>query len=117
MQLVKLIDNSYEPFLLIAPISLYQNLTFLKHLKVNCLSQNTVRPQDTMSINLSFWHHSYSPLQLLLHYVFVFFFSFFTDKDGTTITVRGCALDSGTLTTDTEIVRMSHCGEFYYDDK
>jgi len=34
-----------------------------------------------------------------------------------TIMVRGCALDSGTLTTDTEIIRMSHCGSFYYDDK
>ncbi|XP_044736439.1 uncharacterized protein LOC123298489 [Chrysoperla carnea] len=33
------------------------------------------------------------------------------------ITVRGCALDSGTLTTDTEIVRMSHCGGLYYDDR
>ncbi|VEN43421.1 unnamed protein product [Callosobruchus maculatus] len=31
--------------------------------------------------------------------------------------LRGCALDSGTLTTDTEIVRMSHCGGFYYDGK
>ena len=28
-----------------------------------------------------------------------------------------CALDSGTLTTDTEIIRMSHCGSFYFDDK
>jgi len=33
------------------------------------------------------------------------------------LTVRGCALDSGTLTTDTEIIRMSHCGGFYLDDK
>ncbi|KAH8247468.1 hypothetical protein KR038_004627 [Drosophila bunnanda] len=39
------------------------------------------------------------------------------DETGETITVRGCALDSGTLTTDTEIIRMSHCGKFYYDDK
>lgn len=31
--------------------------------------------------------------------------------------VRGCALDSGTLTTDTEIVRMSHCGGFVYGDR
>lgn len=42
---------------------------------------------------------------------------FFADETGITITVRGCALDSGTLTTDTEIIRMSHCGRFYYDDK
>ncbi|XP_022904434.2 uncharacterized protein [Onthophagus taurus] len=34
----------------------------------------------------------------------------------TTLTLRGCALDSGTLTTDTEIVRMSHCGGFYYGE-
>jgi len=40
-----------------------------------------------------------------------------SDGTGETITVRGCALDSGTLTTDTEIIRMSHCGKFYYDDK
>ncbi|XP_050543327.1 uncharacterized protein LOC126906664 [Daktulosphaira vitifoliae] len=36
---------------------------------------------------------------------------------GQHVTVRGCALDSGTLTTDTEIIRMSHCGGFYFDDK
>lgn len=36
---------------------------------------------------------------------------------GERITIRGCALDSGTLTTDTEIIRMSHCGKFYYDDR
>ncbi|GLV43649.1 uncharacterized protein CBL_07024 [Carabus blaptoides fortunei] len=39
------------------------------------------------------------------------------DDNGDSITVRGCALDSGTLTTDTEIVRMSHCGGFYYEDR
>jgi hypothetical protein len=44
------------------------------------------------------------------------FFFFSADGSGT-IMVRGCALDSGTLTTDTEIIRMSHCGSFYYDDK
>src|SRR5438128_1284065 len=31
--------------------------------------------------------------------------------------VRDCALDSGTLTTDTELVRMSHCGGFYFDEE
>lgn len=31
--------------------------------------------------------------------------------------MRGCALDSGTLTIDTELVRMSHCGGFYYEDR
>lgn len=40
-----------------------------------------------------------------------------TDDNGETITVRGCALDSGTLTTDTELIRTSHCGRFYYDDR
>lgn len=44
-------------------------------------------------------------------------FLFLADDDKTRITVRGCALDSGTLTTDTEIIRMSHCGKFYYDDR
>nr|CAI5844495.1 unnamed protein product [Callosobruchus analis] len=37
------------------------------------------------------------------------------DETGEKMILRGCALDSGTLTTDTEIVRMSHCGGFYYD--
>ncbi|XP_022249402.1 uncharacterized protein LOC106465764 [Limulus polyphemus] len=36
---------------------------------------------------------------------------------GETMIVRGCALDSGSLTIDTEIVRMSHCGGFYFDDR
>ncbi|XP_034948207.1 uncharacterized protein [Chelonus insularis] len=36
---------------------------------------------------------------------------------GVTITVRSCALDSGTLTTDSELIRMSHCGGFYFGDK
>lgn len=39
------------------------------------------------------------------------------ESTGQHVTVRGCALDSGTLTTDTEIIRMSHCGGFYFDDK
>jgi len=39
-------------------------------------------------------------------------------RDGSgRMTIRGCALDSGTLTTDTEITRMSHCGSFYYNEK
>lgn len=41
----------------------------------------------------------------------------FSDDNGDTIMVRSCALDSGTLTTDTELVRMSHCGGFYYNDR
>ncbi|XP_071448171.1 uncharacterized protein [Hetaerina americana] len=39
------------------------------------------------------------------------------DDTGQRLTVRGCALDSGTLTTDTEIIRMSHCGGFYFDNR
>ncbi|XP_050421522.1 uncharacterized protein LOC126833956 [Adelges cooleyi] len=38
-------------------------------------------------------------------------------KTGQHVTVRGCALDSGTLTTDTEIIRMSHCGGFFFEDQ
>jgi len=41
---------------------------------------------------------------------------FYRDGSGK-MTVRGCALDSGTLTTDTEIIRMSHCGSFYFNEK
>ena len=43
-------------------------------------------------------------------------FPFSGDGSGK-MTVRGCALDSGTLTTDTEIIRMSHCGSFYFNEK
>ncbi|KAI6189831.1 hypothetical protein M3Y97_00051200 [Aphelenchoides bicaudatus] len=32
-----------------------------------------------------------------------------------TIVIRTCALDSGSLTADTEIVRISHCGHFKYE--
>jgi hypothetical protein len=39
------------------------------------------------------------------------------DDTGETMMVRGCALDSGTLTTDTEIIRMSHCGFFYFNER
>ncbi|XP_068247438.1 uncharacterized protein [Palaemon carinicauda] len=34
-----------------------------------------------------------------------------------TITVRGCTIDSGTVTLDTELGRQSHCGVMEYDDK
>ena len=44
-------------------------------------------------------------------------FCFFPADGSGTIMVRGCALDSGTLTTDTELIRMSHCGSFYFDEK
>ncbi|KAF7987698.1 hypothetical protein HCN44_003561 [Aphidius gifuensis] len=39
------------------------------------------------------------------------------DETGISLTIRGCALDSGTLTTDTELIRMSHCGAFYFNEK
>lgn len=39
------------------------------------------------------------------------------EETGQTMMVRSCALDSGTLTVDTEIVRMSHCGSFYFEDR
>ncbi|CAL2045918.1 unnamed protein product [Caenorhabditis brenneri] len=37
------------------------------------------------------------------------------DNDSKTLVIRTCALDSGTLTADTEIVRISHCGSFKYE--
>ncbi|XP_053206073.1 uncharacterized protein LOC128390386 [Panonychus citri] len=37
------------------------------------------------------------------------------ESSGVSMVVRDCALDSGSLTTDTELVRMSHCGAFYFD--
>jgi len=39
------------------------------------------------------------------------------DDSNDSIMIRGCALDSGTLTTDTEIIRMSHCGYFYFNER
>merc|ERR1712087_365520 len=39
------------------------------------------------------------------------------DDTGESMMIRGCALDSGTLTTDTEIIRMSHCGAFYFNER
>lgn len=42
---------------------------------------------------------------------------FISEDSGETMVVRTCALDSGTLTVDTELVRMSHCGSFYFDDR
>ncbi|XP_035218915.1 uncharacterized protein LOC118192123 [Stegodyphus dumicola] len=39
------------------------------------------------------------------------------DDTGESLVVRGCAVDSGTLTIDTELVRMSHCGGFYYENR
>jgi len=41
-----------------------------------------------------------------------------TYADGSgSIMIRGCSLDSGTLTVDTELVRMSHCGSFFFNEK
>ncbi|CAN7993144.1 unnamed protein product, partial [Ixodes hexagonus] len=39
------------------------------------------------------------------------------EETGENMVIRSCALDSGTLTVDTEIVRMSHCGGFYFEDR
>ncbi|XP_071522321.1 uncharacterized protein [Panulirus ornatus] len=33
------------------------------------------------------------------------------------LVVRGCTVDSGTLTIDTELARQSHCGLYTYDGK
>ncbi|GMS80225.1 hypothetical protein PENTCL1PPCAC_2400 [Pristionchus entomophagus] len=35
--------------------------------------------------------------------------------NNTRVTIRTCALDSGSLTADTEIVRISHCGHFKFE--
>lgn len=53
-------------------------------------------------------------IRILKYYIH---FIIYLADTGERITIRGCALDSGTLTTDTEIIRMSHCGKFYYDDR
>ena len=61
------------------------------------------------------WKYNYilmSNLQINIPY----FLSFLADGSGT-IMIRGCSLDSGTLTTDTELVRMSHCGSFFFNEK
>lgn len=63
-------------------------------------------PSITTALNIWFINSHWPPPFYLV-----------SDDTGETITVRGCALDSGTLTTDTEIIRMSHCGRFFYDDR
>lgn len=50
-------------------------------------------------------------------FTFKIWFSSFLEGEGQRIMVRSCALDSGTLTTDTELIRMSHCGRFEFDDR
>ncbi|CEF62600.1 Hypothetical protein SRAE_1000087000 [Strongyloides ratti] len=40
-----------------------------------------------------------------------------SDNPSISMIIRTCALDSGTLTSDTEIVRISHCGHFKYSGK
>ncbi|CAJ0962060.1 unnamed protein product, partial [Mesorhabditis belari] len=37
------------------------------------------------------------------------------DDPTQTMMIRTCAVDSGSLTADTEIVRISHCGSFKYE--
>ena len=41
----------------------------------------------------------------------------FMTEAGYNLTIRGCAVDSGTLTADTEMVRLSHCGSFVLDTR
>ena len=41
----------------------------------------------------------------------------YVDDNGNRLVIRGCGLDSGSLTSDTEIVRVSHCGSFYLDGR
>ena len=41
----------------------------------------------------------------------------FMTEAGSNLTIRGCAVDSGTLTADTEMVRLSHCGSFVLDTR
>ncbi|XP_046441330.1 uncharacterized protein LOC124192179 isoform X3 [Daphnia pulex] len=41
----------------------------------------------------------------------------YADGNYEKMVIRTCALDSGTLTLDTELVRMSHCGSFVLDGR
>ena len=36
---------------------------------------------------------------------------------GEKLVVRSCSLDSGSTTADTEIVRISNCGAFQFEDQ
>ena len=38
-------------------------------------------------------------------------------ETGENVTIRSCAVDAGTLTADTEIVRLSHCGSLIIDER
>ncbi|XP_064096676.1 uncharacterized protein LOC135208435 [Macrobrachium nipponense] len=65
----------------------------------------------TVDSGLSHWTQSWPGCLTVGH------LSSRADETGESIMIRSCALDSGGLTTDTEIVRMSHCGAFYLEDK
>lgn len=71
-------------------------------------SINFNNPIAMKCISLKVWWSKY----FFLSWIFSFL-----EETGDSILIRACALDSGTLTTDTEIVRMSHCGHFYYQNK
>ena len=71
---------------------------------------------DTVNQRFSASHIHMYIISFVTKIITNIFFFFSADGSGT-IMVRGCALDSGTLTTDTEIIRMSHCGSFYFDEK
>merc|ERR1711915_1021973 len=38
-------------------------------------------------------------------------------KDKSRLTIRGCVVDSGSLTADTEIIRQDYCGHFYFEGR
>ena len=38
-------------------------------------------------------------------------------ESGENVTIRSCGVDAGTLTADTEIVRLSHCGSLIIDER
>ena len=64
-----------------------------------------------MKISGSYGNHPYCFIASKIYFLIKF------SDSGENVTVRTCAVDGGTLTADTEIVRLSHCGAFYLDER
>ena len=47
----------------------------------------------------------------------LYILNIYSAETGERLAVRGCSSDGGTLTADTELVRASHCGAFYFEDR
>ena len=71
-------------------------------------------PPPTASSWSGFW---VSQGILILLQSSLYILNIYSAETGERLAVRGCSSDGGTLTADTELVRASHCGAFYFEDR